>query len=704
MKNKIITAILCGVLACTPVYANPNQGNQNEIQMPNDQNGDMQMGQNDMPMPDRNDVQTPPNGSSMSGQDNVPQMPNGEKPDFNPSQGTMPEQNNIPPMPSNGKPMSGQNDTPPMPSNENGMSNSKNDVPGAGPNADGRQMNPNSFIDFDDNRPNQNNAQNENVPKKDKDQKTRPNDSMSQNAPNGMNGQTSDGQKGHGKHGKKNRQNQNKENQNENPSEMNPKAENQQENQAEKNPNTENQNENMNGRGGKKSKMPPKSKGQVSDSNLNEKQSEDQTDGSVDSNAQKQPPADGTQMPEKPDDGFDPSQIPDGHDFDPAQGPMHGQTENVEYTAVSTLEEDSKDETFESSASDESAVLVDGKTVTVSGASVNKTGDSDAGECDFNGTNAGMLAINGGTMTITDSEITTDGKHANGIFSTGNGTTVNVSDTEITTTGDNSGGIMTTGGAVMNAENLIVNTSGRSSAAIRSDRGGGTVTVSKGEYNTTGVGSPAIYSTADISVSDATLTASDSEGVVIEGGNSVKLDNVNLTGNDATLNGQSTVKTNVLIYQSMSGDASEGNSSFVMNGGSMTSETGCMFHITNTTTTIDLSNVEMTNASDSDEFITLSADAWGREGSNGGHATLNLDSQEVTGNATVDSLSDLVVSLKNNSSYTGAINSANEGKVTVTIEDGSTWTLTGDSYVDSIDGIENVNTNGYKLYVAGAEV
>ena len=103
-------------------------------------------------------------------------------------------------------------------------------------------------------------------------------------------------------------------------------------------------------------------------------------------------------------------------------------------------------------------------------------------------------------------------------------------------------------------------------------------------------------------------------------------------------------------------------------------------------------------------LITLSADAWGREGSNGGHATLNLDSQEVTGNATVDSLSDLVVSLKNNSSYTGAINSANEGKVTVTIEDGSTWTLTGDSYVDSIDGIENVNTNGYKLYVAGAEV
>lgn len=67
-------------------------------------------------------------------------------------------------------------------------------------------------------------------------------------------------------------------------------------------------------------------------------------------------------------------------------------------------------------------------------------------------------------------------------------------------------------------------------------------------------------------------------------------------------------------------------------------------------------------------------------------------------------MSDLAVSLINNSIYTGEINTANEGKVTVTIEDGSTWTLTGDSYVDSIDGIENVNTNGFELNVAGEKV
>nr|WP_294494849.1 hypothetical protein [uncultured Anaerosporobacter sp.] len=48
---------------------------------------------------------------------------------------------------------------------------------------------------------------------------------------------------------------------------------------------------------------------------------------------------------------------------------------------------------------------------------------------------------------------------------------------------------------------------------------------------TNGTGSPAIYSTANIAVSDATLNANNSEAVVVEGKNSVSLTNCNLTGN-----------------------------------------------------------------------------------------------------------------------------------------------------------------------------
>ena len=64
---------------------------------------------------------------------------------------------------------------------------------------------------------------------------------------------------------------------------------------------------------------------------------------------------------------------------------------------------------------------------------------------------------------------------------------------------------MTTGGGTTNAYNLTINTSGVSSAAIRTDRGGGIVNVDGGTYTTTGSGSPSIYSTAEVTVKNATL-------------------------------------------------------------------------------------------------------------------------------------------------------------------------------------------------------
>jgi len=363
-------------------------------------------------------------------------------------------------------------------------------------------------------------------------------------------------------------------------------------------------------------------------------------------------------------------------------GGMNGSA-NVSYSAASTVTSDSSDATYTSTANSENAVLVSGDSVTISNATVSKTGSADGDDADFYGVNATVLAANGATLTIEDAEITSDGGHANGVFSYGSGTTVNVSDTTITTSGNNSGGLMTTGGATLNATNVTVATSGNSSAAIRSDRGGGTVTVTGGSYDTTGVGSPAIYSTADITVSDATLSATTSEAVVIEGGNTVTLNNVDITGSNTKLNGQSTVSTNVLIYQSMSGDASEGASSFTMTDGSMTAETGAMFHVTNTTTTITLENVDFTYANDSSVFLDASADSWGKSGSNGGNVTLNLIDQDITGSILTDSVS----------------------TVSVNLDADSTWTLTGDSSVTSFTGdLNNVNLNGYTLYVNGVAV
>lgn len=209
------------------------------------------------------------------------------------------------------------------------------------------------------------------------------------------------------------------------------------------------------------------------------------------------------------------------------------------------------------------------------------------------------MATNGATVTIKNANINSSAQNGNSVFSYGNKTTVNISNLKTTTTADNSGGIQTTGSGTTNAENLTVNTSGNSSASIRSDRGGGTVNVNGGTYTSAGYNSPAIYSTAAIQVKNAELTAKNSEGLVIEGKNSITLENCNVSGNMSKTKGSSSSENvhNVMIYQSMSGDADVGTSNFSMTGGTLTSNSGDMFYIRNTSCNIALSNVSVKNNS-----------------------------------------------------------------------------------------------------------
>ena len=266
---------------------------------------------------------------------------------------------------------------------------------------------------------------------------------------------------------------------------------------------------------------------------------------------------------------------------------------------------------------------------------------------------------------------------------------------------------MTTGGGIMNATNLTITTAGTSSAAIRSDRGGGTVVVDKGTYKTTGKGSPAIYSTADITVKNATLISESSEGVVIEGKNSVTLENVKLTDTNNSLNGQSTTYKNVFLYQSMSGDAANGAAVFTSKNSTITTNKGDSFYVTNTTATISLENNTIVNNDSTGNFLRIQKDSWGKSGSNGGTVTLNLTNQEATGNIVVDSISKLTMNLSNNSSFKGSINNSNEGEVSIILDKSSTLTLTGNTYVKSLTNSDatnsNINLNGYKLYVDGKE-
>lgn len=97
---------------------------------------------------------------------------------------------------------------------------------------------------------------------------------------------------------------------------------------------------------------------------------------------------------------------------------------------------------------------------------------------------------------------------------------------------------------------------------------------------------------------------------------------------------------------------------------------------------------------------------WGNNGHNGGNVTLNADSQILNGAINLDQLSTLTFNLKNGSTYTGQINNDQSAKsVKLTLDTSSKITLTGDTYVSSLEDADstysNINFNGYKLYVNG---
>ena len=389
--------------------------------------------------------------------------------------------------------------------------------------------------------------------------------------------------------------------------------------------------------------------------------------------------------------------------------PEGNSSSNVSHVGKTEISSDTsaEEENYTSTTGSENALLVTGGTSTLTNPIVTKSGDSDGDNSDFYGTNAAVL-VKEGTLNINGGTVTTNGSHANGVFAYANGI-ININDTNIKTTSNNSGAIMVTGGGTLTANNVTAETDGNSSAPIRSDRGGGTLIVNGGTYTSHGTGSPVIYSTADISVNNAKLTSTASEGAVIEGKNSVTLNDVTMEATNTKLNGNSETYKAIFIYQSMSGDADVGTSSFSAKDSKIINNKGEIIFVTNTSTVIDLENNEIINNDADGNFMKISSAKWGTSGKNGGDVVLNATNQKIEGDILVDNISTLELSLKNGSSYVGAINSDNTAKtINLSLDSSSSITLTGDTYITSLNNEvsnnSNINFNGYKLYVNGSAI
>ena len=388
------------------------------------------------------------------------------------------------------------------------------------------------------------------------------------------------------------------------------------------------------------------------------------------------------------------------------------------YTSVNEYTSDTEvsDTDLTSTGTDENAALVDnGASVSFDNVTVSRDSDDSTGgdNSSFYGVGAAILTTDG-TSYINNSTITSDAKGGAGIFAYGDSSTVYAANTKITTTQDTSGGIHAAGGGTLYAWDMDVTTSGESSAAIRSDRGGGTMVVDGGSYTSNGTGSPAVYSTADITVNNADLTANGSEAVCIEGLNSLRLFDCNLTGNMSD-NEQNDCTWNVILYQSMSGDSEVGNSTFEMNGGSLTAKNGGMFYTTNTESTFVLNNVDITYADDNPFFLKCTGNSnargWGNSGSNGADCHFTAINQAMSGDIIWDSISQLDFYMTEGSALTGAVvddesnvGNGGNGYCNLYIASGCTWVVTGDSTVSSLSCAGTItDENGNSVTVKGSD-
>lgn len=405
----------------------------------------------------------------------------------------------------------------------------------------------------------------------------------------------------------------------------------------------------------------------------------------------------GEAPPEKPN-GEPPTGMtpPDGAPGGgPGGGPGGPSSAPEEYAAVYTINEDMAiTEDIVSTGTDENAVHVAAGTAEIQGVTVTRSsGDSTGGDAaSFYGVGAAILAT-GGSAELSNVTVTTDANGGAGAFAYGEGI-VTLSDSTITTQKDTSGGIHVAGGGTLYANNVTVTTQGESSAAIRSDRGGGTMVVSGGSYTSNGVGSPAVYVTADISIQDAALAATGSEALCLEGKNNVRLVNCSLSGNMADLSQNDNTWT-VILYQSMSGDAEVGEGRFEMDGGALRSQNGGLFYTTNTKSEFVLRQVEISSAADREYFLRCTGNSnqrgWGQTGANGAQCVFTGICQTMEGDVIWDSISQLSLYATEGSLLVGAVvddethaGNGGDGFCNLYLSQDSTWVVTGDSVLSGL--------------------
>lgn len=425
----------------------------------------------------------------------------------------------------------------------------------------------------------------------------------------------------------------------------------------------------------------------------------------------------------KPGDGQGPQgNPPDGQPGNPPDGKGGPNTQSYDYSGTLSgkltadgEEVSSDNETITTTTADENAALVEnGGTLKITNGKLQKSGDDTNGDnCNFYGINSILLAVGEKSKAyISNSALASDSEGSNAIFAT-DSATVYSEKNSITTTKGNSRGLDASYGGTIIAADMTIQTAGDHSASLATDRGGGNISVTNSTLNTSGSGSPLIYSTGAIEVSGVTGTAEGSQIAGMEGLNHIKIYDSELSSTITDKTASDPVANGVIIYQSTSGDADTSTgerAQFQAVDSTLHSaiESGAMFYVTNTSADILLSGTTLDFDSTKAKLLQIEgndANNWGRAGSNGGDVTFTGLGETLTGDISIDSISSLDLYLLDGTTYTGQIQSvANAGgqndsaaTITVNLDKDSTWVVTGDTTVFALnaeDGAQIVDEDG----------
>ena len=376
----------------------------------------------------------------------------------------------------------------------------------------------------------------------------------------------------------------------------------------------------------------------------------------------------------------------------------------------------SDNETITTSTVDENAALVEnGGTLKITNGKLQKSGDDTNGDnCNFYGINSILLTVGEKSKAyISNSALASDSEDSNAIFATDQAIVYSAQNS-ITTSKGSSRGLDATYGGTIIADDMTIQTTGDHSASLATDRGGGNISVTNSTLNTSGSGSPLIYSTGAIEVSGVTGTAEGSQIAGMEGFNHIKIYDSELSSTITDKTASDPVANGVIIYQSTSGDADTSTgerAQFQAVDSTLHSkiESGAMFYVTNTSADILLSGTTLDFDSTKAKLLQIEgndANNWGRAGSNGADVSFTGLGETLTGDISVDSISSLDLYLLDGTTYTGQIlSTANAGStadasaatITVNLDQDSTWVVTGDTTVFALnaeDGAQIVDEDG----------